>query len=135
SSLLSAVSHDLRTPLAVITGAATSLRDDGAKLTPAARAEVLATIVEDAHRLERMLANLLQLTRVETGLEPAREWVPADELVGAALTRREEALEHQAVQVDVEPDLLLSIDPVLFEQVLINLIENAIKHASPPFSI
>ncbi len=135
SSLLSTVSHDLRTPLAVITGAATSLRDHGDRLSAATRAELLATIVDDARRLERMLTNLLQLTRVETGLEPAREWVPADELVGAALTRLEDALADQPVEVDVEPDLLLSIDPVLFEQVLINLFENAIKHGAPPFSI
>jgi two-component system sensor histidine kinase KdpD len=135
SSLLSTVSHDLRTPLAVITGAATSLRDDGDRLSAETRAELLSTIVDDARRLERMLANLLQLTRVETGLQPAREWVPADELVGAALTRLEDALEDRAVEVDVEPELLLSIDPVLFEQVLINLIENAIKHGAPPFSI
>ena len=135
SSLLSAVSHDLRTPLAVITGAATSLRDDGDRLEPAARAELLSTIVDDAQRLERVLANLLHLTRVETGLQPTRDWVPAEELVGAALTRLEDALADCVVEVDVQPDLLLWIDPVLFEQVLINLFENALKHAAPPFSI
>lgn len=135
SSLLSAVSHDLRTPLAVITGAATSLRDDGDKLSDQDRDELLATIVDDAQRLERVLANLLQLTRVETGLQPVREWVPADEIVGAALTRIEGALARSEVTVDVSPDLALWIDPVLFEQVLINLLENAIKHGAPPFSI
>src|SRR5262249_55873265 len=71
SSLLSAVSHDLRTPLAVITGAATSLRDQGAVLSESARSVLLNSIVDDARRLERVLANLLQLTRVETGLTPA----------------------------------------------------------------
>jgi two-component system sensor histidine kinase KdpD len=135
SSLLSAVSHDLRTPLAVITGAATTLRDDSDRLTPVARLELLSTIVDDARRLERVLTNLLQLTRVETGFEPAREWIPADELVGAALTRLETALGDKQVDLDVEDDLLLSIDPVLFEQVLINLLENALKHGAPPFAI
>lgn len=135
SSLLSAVSHDLRTPLAVITGAATSLRDDGDKLPAETRAELLDSIVDDARRLERVLANLLQLTRVETGLQPSREWVPADELVGAALTRLEDAIGARQVDVDVQPDLLLSIDPVLFEQVLINLVENALKHGAPPLAI
>src|SRR5262249_56352916 len=71
SALLSAVSHDLRTPLAVITGAATTLRDQGAVLSESARSVLLNSIVDDARRLERVLANLLQLTRVETGLTPA----------------------------------------------------------------
>jgi two-component system, OmpR family, sensor histidine kinase KdpD len=135
SSLLSAVSHDLRTPLAVITGAATSLRDDGARMDTEARADLLSSIIDDARRLERVLANLLQLTRVETGFEPAREWVPADEFVGAALTRLEGTLQAISVEVDVQPELLLWIDPVLFEQLLINLLENALKHAQPPLSI
>jgi two-component system, OmpR family, sensor histidine kinase KdpD len=135
SSLLAAVSHDLRTPLAVITGAATSLRDDGERIPPAARAELLSTIVDDARRLERVLANLLQLTRVETGLQPAREWVPAEEVIGAALTRLEDALGGRQVDVAVPPDIVLHVDPVLFEQVLINLLENALKHGRPPFSV
>jgi two-component system sensor histidine kinase KdpD len=135
SSLLSAVSHDLRTPLAVITGAATSLRDDADRLTPAARAELLSSIVDDAQRLERVLANLLQLTRVETGLAPAREWVPAEEVVGAALTRLEAVLRDRAIETAIPADLVLRIDPVLFEQLLINLIENALKHGAPPIAI
>lgn len=135
SSLLSAVSHDLRTPLAVITGAATTLRDDVGGLSQAARADLLSSIVDDARRLERVLTNLLQLTRVETGMQPAREWIPAEELVGAALTRLEDALGDRKVELDVDPELQLHVDPVLFEQVLINLIENAIKHAEPPFAI
>ena len=120
---------------AVITGAATSLRDDGDKLPAETRAELLDSIVDDARRLERVLANLLQLTRVETGMVPAREWVPADELVGAALTRLEDAIGDRQVDVDIQSDLLLWIDPVLFEQVLINLIENALKHGAPPLAI
>jgi two-component system sensor histidine kinase KdpD len=135
SSLLSAVSHDLRTPLSVITGAATSLVEHGDRLSPAARADLLWSIVEDARRLERVLSNLLQLTRVETGPQPSREWVPADEIIGAALTRTEEARRDRTVETEVASELVLQIDPVLFEQVLINLIENAMKHAAPPFTI
>ena len=135
SSLLSAVSHDLRTPLAVITGAATSLRDDGDRLPPETRAELLDSIVDDARRLERVLANLLQLTRVETGMKPTREWVPAEELIGAALTRLEAAIGDRPVAVEVAPDLMMWIDPVLFEQVVINLLENALKHAAPPLTV
>jgi two-component system, OmpR family, sensor histidine kinase KdpD len=135
SALLSAVSHDLRTPLAVITGAATSLVQHGDDLDPSARKDLLLTIVEDARRLERVLSNLLQLTRAEAGLEPASEWVPAEEVIGSALTRTEEIRHGRAVETNVPSELLLKIDPVLFEQVLINLIENATKHALPPFKI
>ncbi|CAN5727381.1 sensor histidine kinase KdpD [soil metagenome] len=135
SSRLSAVSHDLRTPLAVITGAATTLRDDGERLSPTAREELLSSIVEDAKRLERILANLLQLTRVESGLVPNREAIPVEEVIGAALTRLEDALGERAVKTDIPADLVIWVDPVLFEQVLINLIDNALKHGAPPFEI
>jgi len=135
SSLLSAVSHDLRTPLAVITGAATTLRDDEARLSPEVRAELIGSIVDDAKRLERVLGNLLQLTRVESGLVPTREWIPIEELVGAALTRLEDALGERTVELDIPSDLQIAVDPVLFEQVLINLIDNAIKHGAPPIEL
>jgi len=135
SSLLSAVSHDLRTPLAVVTGAATTLRDGAASISSATRDELLDTIVDEAQRLERVLANLLGITRVETGLVPAREWVPVEELVGAALTRLESALGDRTVQLDVPADVAVPVDPVLFEQALLNLIENAIHHGAPPIEI
>jgi two-component system sensor histidine kinase KdpD len=135
SSLLSAVSHDLRTPLAVITGAATTLRDDGARLPEATRAELISSIVDDAKRLERVLGNLLQLTRVESGLVPNREWIPVEEIIGAALTRLEDAIGAKPLVLDIEDGLLAPVDPVLFEQVLINLIDNALKHGTPPIEI
>ena len=135
SSLLSAVSHDLRTPLAVITGAATSLRDDAERVDAGTRAELLDTIVHEARRLERVLQNLLGITRVETGLQPSREWVPVEELCGTALDRLGDLLGDRTVTVDVASDLLVPVDPLLFEQVLINLIENAIKHGAPPLHI
>jgi two-component system sensor histidine kinase KdpD len=135
SSLLSAVSHDLRTPLAVITGAASLLVENGEELGAVARKDLAMSIVEDAKRLERVLSNLIELTRVETGLALKREWVPADEVIGSALTRTEETRRGELVDTDVPADLLLEIDPVLFEQVLINLIENATKHGAPPFAI
>lgn len=135
NTLLSAVSHDLRTPLAVITGAATTVRDDEDRLSRAARKELLSSIVEDARRLERVLANLLQLTRVETGLVPSRELIPVEELVGGALTRMESSLGTWKVEVDVPSDLLVPVDPVLAEQVLINLFDNAIKHGASPIEV
>lgn len=135
SSLLSAVSHDLRTPLAVITGAATTLRDTSASLTAESRDELLGSIVDDARRLERILGNLLQLTRVESGMVPQRELVPVEEIVGAALTRLETQLGDRPVVLRVPSDLQVRVDPVLFEQVLINLLENAMKHGAPPFEL
>jgi len=135
NTLLSAVSHDLRTPLAVITGAATTLRDDPGQLSAAARSELLSSIVEDARRLERVLGNLLQLTRVESGLVPSRELIPLEEVVGGALTRMEDAIGDRRVQLDIPPELAVAIDPVLFEQVLINLIDNALKHGAPPIEL
>lgn len=135
SALLSAVSHDLRTPLAVITGAATTLRDDDGRLSEAARRELLDSVVDDARRLERVLGNLLQLTRVESGFVPAREDIPVEEVVGGALTRMEAALAGWSVVLDVPSELTIAVDPVLFEQVLINLIDNALKHGAPPLTL
>jgi two-component system sensor histidine kinase KdpD len=135
SALLSAVSHDLRTPLAVITGAATSLRDDEGTATPEVRRQMLDSVIDEARRLERVLTNLLNITRVESGIEPSREWVPADELVGAALARLDDVLGDRPVVVDLPAELLLWVDPILFEQVLLNLVENAAKHGAPPIEI
>ncbi len=130
SSLLSAVSHDLRTPLAAITGAATSLRDGSAVIAAGERAELLATICEEAERLERLVGNLLDMTRLESGsVEVKREWVPLEEIVGAALTRLESALQERPITIDLPADLpLVSVDPVLLEQVFVNLLENAVKY-------
>jgi two-component system sensor histidine kinase KdpD len=129
SSLLSAVSHDLRTPLAAITGSATTLRDKG-DVDPGARRELVDTICEEAERLGRLVSNVLDMTRLESGtVAVQREWVPLEELIGSALTRLEAELEGRAVSVSLPSDLpLVSVDPVLLEQALVNLLENAAKH-------
>jgi len=139
SSLLSAVSHDLRTPLAVITGAATTLRDGGLAVDAGQRAELLETICEEADRLERLVRNLLDMTQLQSGaLEVKREWMPLEEIVGAALTRLDARLLGRPVRCDLPADLpLLSADPVLLELVLVNLLENAAKYtpAGSPLEI
>ena len=133
SSLLSAVSHDLRTPLAAITGAASALRGGAPGLDAVQRDELADTISEESVRLERLVANLLDMTRLASGaLDVKREWVPVEELVGGALTRLEDELAGREVVTSVAAGLpLLSVDPVLFEQVLVNLVDNAIKHTPP----
>jgi two-component system, OmpR family, sensor histidine kinase KdpD len=129
-SLLSAVSHDLRTPLGSITGAASSLRDDPA-LPPETRRELLESICEEAERMERLVSNLLEMTRIESGaVILKREWVPLEELVGSAFNRLEDKLERRPVKIDLPPQLpLLFVDTLLFEQVLVNLLENAAKYS------
>ena len=130
SSLLSALSHDLRTPLAAITGAATTLRDESAAIDGGQRRELLETICEEADRLERLVRNLLDMTRLESGaLVVTRQWMPLEEIVGSALTRLESQLEGRPVRTDLPADLpLVSADAVLLEQVFVNLLENAAKY-------
>jgi two-component system sensor histidine kinase KdpD len=130
SALLSAVSHDLRTPLAAITGAATTLREEARAAGGPEKAELLDTICEEADRLERLVRNLLDMTRLESGaLVVKREWVPLEEIVGAALTRLEGQLADRPVHTALPVDLpLVSADAILLEQLFVNLLENATKY-------
>lgn len=130
SSLLSAVSHDLRTPLAAITGASTTLLDTSARVTEIQRRELLETICEEAERLERLVANLLDMTRVESGsLKVKREWIPLEEIIVSVLARLEPKLEGRNIRMDIPDDLpLISVDPILFEQVFVNLFENIARY-------
>ena len=133
SALLGAVSHDLRTPLGAITGAGSALREDQGRLGPEQRLELCDTICTEAERMERLVGNILDMVRLESGgIVPKREWVPLEETIGAALSRLETRLGEREVRVDLPPTTpLLSVDPVLFEQVFVNLFENVIKHCDP----
>jgi two-component system sensor histidine kinase KdpD len=132
NTLLSSVSHDLRTPLAAITGSATTLLDD-APIGPATRTELLETIRDEAERLNRLVGNLLDMTRLESGgLKPKQEWTPLEEVIGGALERAGQTLRDHQVRLDLPRDLpLVPLDSVLIEQVLLNLLDNAVKYTPP----
>ena len=131
SALLTSLSHDLRTPLASILGSATSLDSYGAQLDAATMKELTGTIREEAERLNRFIANLLDMTRLESGaIEPRLSLVDLAELVGSALERAGKILAAHHVRLDIPADLpMLELDPVLFEQVLFNILDNAAKYA------
>jgi two-component system sensor histidine kinase KdpD len=129
STLLSSVSHDLRTPLAVMRGAASSLVDDDKKLGDADRRELALALLEETERLDRQVGNLLDMTRLESGaLRIKKEWQSLQEVVGAAFNRLESQLGGRSVRIDVPADLVAAFDGVLFEQVVVNLLENASKY-------
>jgi two-component system sensor histidine kinase KdpD len=129
NALLSSVSHDLRTPLGGITGAASTLLEDSDSLAPEARRELLETIHEEGHRLQRLVTNLLDVTRLESGVvDLAKAWVPIEEVVGSALDSMSARLNGREVRLELPPKLpLVQADPVLLQQVVINLVENANK--------
>jgi two-component system, OmpR family, sensor histidine kinase KdpD len=129
SSLLSAVSHDLRTPLASITGAASALRSQGDKLAPETRQELLDSIADEADRLGRLVTNLLDMTRLESGVELIRDAYPLEEIIGSALQRMERHLVGREVTANIPEALpLVYVDEVLVGQLVINLLENASKY-------
>jgi len=133
SALLTSISHDLRTPLASIIGAITSLRSYGASYDVMARTELMATVQDEAERLNRFVGNLLDMTRLESGaLEPKRGYVDLGEIVGSSLDRTAKILHRHKLEVEIGQDLpMLNVDAVLLEQVLVNLLDNAAKYAPP----
>jgi two-component system sensor histidine kinase KdpD len=137
SALLTSISHDLRTPLASILGSASSLKSFGATLDEAARSELLRSILEEAERLNRFIANLLDMTRLESGaVAPNLELIDLSDVVGSALRRAAKVLAAHRIELSLAPDLpMLRLDPVLFEQALFNLLDNAAKYSSPGSSV
>ncbi|MEI9996707.1 MAG: sensor histidine kinase KdpD [Rhizomicrobium sp.] len=130
NALLTSISHDLRTPLASILGAATGLRSYRATLDAQGQDELIGVIAEEAERLNRFIANLLDMTRLESGaIQPRSEPVDIGDVVGSALRRGTAILAGHAVTLDIAPGLPLAQgDSVLLEQVLFNLLDNAAKY-------
>lgn len=130
NTLLAAISHDHRTPLATILGAAGSLHDQGDRLAPAQRQRLAATIVDEAAQLARLTDNTLQLARLgAAGLAIRRDWESAEEIVGTVLRRTRQRDPGRRLRTRVQPDLpLLHVDALLMVQLLDNLVDNALKH-------
>ncbi|HXX05079.1 MAG TPA: sensor histidine kinase KdpD [Xanthobacteraceae bacterium] len=137
TALLTSISHDLKTPLAAVLGAAGTLRDLGAKLGDGEKADLLATIIDESERLNRFIANLLDMTKLESGaVSPNVALHDIGEIVGSTLRRASRILAHHNVELELAPDLpMLELDAVLFEQVLFNLLDNAAKYAPPETTI
>jgi two-component system, OmpR family, sensor histidine kinase KdpD len=133
AALLTSISHDLRTPLASILGTVSSLRTYPEKYGTAEREELLATLQDEAERLNRFVANLLDMTRLESGaIDLKPELLDVGEIIGTALQRAAGVLAAHHVEVAVPQGLpMLRLDAVLFEQVLFNLLDNAAKYSPP----
>ena len=131
NSLLAAISHDMRTPLAVIGGAASSLADPASRLSEPSRQQLAKTIVDETTQMTQLITNVLDMTRLESGRQALRlEWVSIEELIGSALHRLAGALRGFTVSTHLEAaPSLLRADAVLLEQLFFNLIENVTRHA------
>ncbi len=137
SSLLSSVSHDLRTPLATITGAASSIIEAPDTLDLKGCKERVQEIYQESVRLNRLVTNLLDMTVLQSGnLTVNKEWHPVDEIIGAALSCMDDKLGDRIVKTEIPEDSpLVPVDAILFQQVLVNLLENAIKYTPENFPI
>ncbi len=137
SALLTSISHDLKTPLAAIIGAAGTLKGYAQELDDRGKIELISTITEESERLNRFIANLLDMTKLETGsIKPNTARHDVGEIVGSALERASKILGQHRVEIDIAPNLpMLELDPVLFEQALFNLLDNAAKYAPPPSTV
>jgi two-component system, OmpR family, sensor histidine kinase KdpD len=137
TAILSSVSHELRTPLASIQASATSLFNPVVEFSPEARIELQSLLLEETEHMSQLVGNLLNMSRIESGaLKLQRQWNSFAEIVDTCIKRLRRISTQSTMQVNVSEDLpLVSVDPVLVEQVIINLISNSIKFAPPQTSI
>jgi two-component system sensor histidine kinase KdpD len=132
AALFSAVTHDLRTPLASIKAAATSLLDDDAAHDEAQREDLLQTVLEETDRLNRLLGNLLDLARFEAGvLTPSKQPVAVDEILALVLHRLEPRMSSVRIRTVIRDTPEIMADPVQLDQVFTNLLENALRFSPP----
>jgi two-component system sensor histidine kinase KdpD len=132
AALFSSVTHDLRTPLASIKASATALLQDDLQLVPEQRFELLRTVVEETDRLNRLIGNILELARVRAGaLVPSKEPTALDEVVDSVLHRMQPVLGGVRVRTLLRDTPDVAADPVQIDQVLSNLIENAVRFSAP----
>jgi len=130
NSLLASISHDLRTPLALIAGSASSLRDEKSKLSEIEQRQLIETMYDEAQHMSAMVSDLLDMTRLLGGhVVLDRQWYPIEELIGAAIERCRSQLAEHRVHTRLDPELpMLRVDGVLIEKLLVNLLENAAKY-------
>jgi len=137
TALLNSISHELRTPLSAIVGAASMLLETGVTYDEKTRHELLESIQEGSRRMERVVVNLLDTARMENGmLHLKNDWCDIEDIVGAALRRIGEATAEYVIKTELPSDLgLIRADCVLLEQVLVNIIDNAMKYSPKGSSI
>jgi len=137
SALLTSISHDLKTPLASVLGAASTMRDLAGALSDTEKRDLLATVIDESERLNRFIANLLDMTKLESGaIVPNTALHDLSEIVGSALRRASKILTSHKVELVLAAELpMLELDAVLFEQVLFNLLDNAAKYSQPETTI
>ncbi len=131
STMLASLSHDLRTPIAGILGAASSLRTYGARLDPATRADLLASIESESSRMQRYVEKLLDMTKLDAGgVQVRSELLDPSDVIAAVVKRAEGIANGRPIRVDVERDLpMIRADATLADQAMFNLVENALLHA------
>ncbi len=134
TSLFKSLSHDLRTPLSSIIGAVTGLLEDRNNVySPEARQDLLQTILQGAERMNRFVSNLLDMARLESGmLKLNKDWCDLQDIIGIAVNKLGDAFNNLSLEIKVQQELpLVQADNILIEQVIINLLDNALKYSEP----